>query len=275
MTESLSPQLTRNVLAYLHVEAAPPTVELLDQLLARYIQTVPWESVSRIARRAHTAETQACPRWSEEFWQSAIASGTGGTCFESNRAFFALLRSLGYQGYLTLNNMHETIGCHTAIIIQFGEQRRLVDVGYPIHRSLALRTGERTEYQTPLFRYTIEPVGPNEYVIENHPHPKPYMFNLLDTPIDDASYRLATTNDYGEHGLFLDQLIINKIVNGTAWRFYSGQPPAHLQEFQHGNRTEHPIRGDVAAALHAHFGIAADIVETALKALESRGANER
>lgn len=274
MIESLSPHLTHNVLTYLQVEAAPPTVELLDELLARYIQTVPWESVSRIARRATTVETQACPRWSEEFWQSAIASGTGGTCFESNRAFFALLRSLGYQGYLTLNNMHETIGCHTAIIVQFGEQRRLVDVGYPIHRSLPLRTGERTEQQTPLFRYTIGPVGPNEYIVENHPHPKPYMFNLLDTPIDDAHYRSATTNDYGEHGLFLDRLVINKIVNGRAWRYNSGESPVHLQEFHQGNRTEHPITGDIAAALHAHFGIAEQIVNTALTALKNRGANQ-
>jgi arylamine N-acetyltransferase len=101
----LSDDLTNAALAHLGVTAAPPTLSLLDTLLEAYTRTVPWESAFRIAKHARTGRTEDCPRWPKEFWRDAIEYGGGGTCFESNYAFYGLLRSLGYDGYLTVNNM--------------------------------------------------------------------------------------------------------------------------------------------------------------------------
>lgn len=161
MVDTLPKQLTDEVLAYLGVKAAPADSSFLDTLIGAYGRTVPWESVSRIARRARLANTQECPCWSEEFWQNAMHWSTGGTCFESNRAFWALLSSLGYDGYLTINDMHETAGCHTAIIVKSDEARWLVDVGYPLYAALPIDPAEATERATPFLRYTLRPVAPN------------------------------------------------------------------------------------------------------------------
>src|SRR5690348_9573200 len=98
------------ILAFLEVPSGPPDRALLDRLIAAYPARVPWESVSRIVRRARTERTEDCPRWPETFWQEAITLGMGGTCFESNCAFFALLQSLGFDGYLTVNDMNKTVG---------------------------------------------------------------------------------------------------------------------------------------------------------------------
>ncbi len=95
MANTLSPQLTHDVLAFLKVSPASPTRALLDSLIAAYGRAVPWESASRIARRSQRSTSSDCPRLSEEFWNEAMRFGTGGTCFESNYAFMALLGSLG------------------------------------------------------------------------------------------------------------------------------------------------------------------------------------
>ena len=119
ITAPLSPELTRAVLSYLGVPAAPPTLDLIDTIVTAYTRTVPWESAFRIAKRARTPDTADCPRWPDEFWTDALTRGGGGTCFESNYALFSLLRALGYEGYLTINNMGETVGCHAAIVLRW------------------------------------------------------------------------------------------------------------------------------------------------------------
>lgn len=268
MTEPLSPDLTRAALAHLGVAPGPPGLALLDALIDAYTRTVPWESASRIVRRAGTRATEECPRWGESFWRSAIDSGTGGTCFESNGAFFALLRSLGFEGYLTVNNMMERAGCHTAIVVLIDGRKWLVDAGYPAHCALPLDPLRATERATPLFSYTVQPLEGGEYLIENRPHPKPYMFNLIDRPVPDEAYRRATTEDYGPQGLFLDRVIMRKVVGGRVCRFASDALPYHIEEFHDGERIDHPLEGeldDIAAQVGGHFGVDRAIVAAAMR----------
>lgn len=266
----LSDRLTHRVLAHLQVGPAAPDLALLDRLLYQYGQTVPWESASRIVKRARTSDLRAAPRWSEEFWEDALQRGTGGTCFESNYAFQALLDSLGYQSYLTINDMSATVGCHTAIVVRLDERSWLVDAGYPIYVALPLDPQRETERATPAISYRVEPVSRDRYVISNWPHPRPYMFDLVDRPVDQAAYRAATTNDYGPDGLFLDQLVLRKLIDGTIWRFDSAARPYQLEQFRAGSRTTQPLDDAPAAALSRTFGIEAGIVEQALRALEHK-----
>ena len=174
--------LTKAVLAYLGVAAAAPSRELLDALVPPTRATVPWESASRIAKRARTAEIADCPRWPEAFWHETFARGTGGTCFESNYAFFSLLRALGYEGYLTINNMGDTLACHTAIVILLDGQRWLTDVGMPIYLPLPFgpesAQSRRTEFQT----YTVRPDGRGRLSGGARAAPEPELLHALRPP---------------------------------------------------------------------------------------------
>lgn len=267
----LNLQTKRTVLDYLGVTEAAPSVGFLDTLLAGYTQKVAWESASRIVRRAITPATDDCPRWPDEFWQMALHLGTGGTCFESNLAFFALLRSLGFAGHLTINDMGEQVGCHTAIVIGLDGQQWLVDVGLPIYAALPLDESQPMHRATPILTYHTVPIGAGKFEIERSPHPRPNCFTLINRPIEPVAYHAATTRDYGDGGLFLDRVVINKVVDGEVWRFNSSEQPLHLEQFIKGERVDHVLEGDfdaVGAVVGRRFGIAAEIVQAALKGVE-------
>lgn len=259
----LDAPLTKEVLAHLGVAPAAPTVDLLDDLVTTYTRAVPWESASRIARRAATPATADCPRWPDEFWRQALAHGTGGTCFESNYAFFSLLRALGYEGYLTINNMSEQIGCHTAIVILLGGQQWLVDVGMPIYLPLPFGPDAAEPRRTPFHTYRVRPDGRGRYQVERAPHPNPNCFTLFDCPVPDATYRAATTADYEPTGYFNDRVILTKVIGDRIWRFNGINPPL-MESFVYGGRADESLAGDYAEEVAARFGIDVKIVRTAL-----------
>lgn len=266
-TPPLPPDLTRAVMDHLGVQIAPPTLALVDKLLATYIRVVPWETAFRIVKRARTIDTAYCSRWPEEFWQDAIHLGAGGTCFETNYAFFSLLRALGYDGYLTINNRGANIAVHTAVVLQIDGQAWLVDAGMPLFAILPLNPAKTMEVTTRFLNYTVWPDGVNRYQVERAPHTRPSCYTLIDIPVMDADYRAATTADYGEKPQFLGDVIINKIVDEHLWRFTSAERPFHLQEFVDGVRHDHLIKGDPVEVLSRHFGMDAATIHAAFEAL--------
>jgi arylamine N-acetyltransferase len=249
---SLSPTLTHRILHHLALDKAQPSLPYLTALLNAYVQTVPWESASRIVRRAHVSNTADCPRWPEEFWEGALERGLGGTCFESNYAFLALLYALGFEGYLTINDMYDTVGCHTAAIVQLDGAHWMADAGFPVLTPVQLDAAQRTEATSTWLHYTAQPASgnPNVFTLERTPHPKPYMFTVHNTPISDADYRAATIQDYGPNGLFLQEVNINKVVNGELWRFSTRELPLHLQRFVNHQRIDIPLADDFDQGAH-------------------------
>ncbi len=261
----LSPGLQSAVLKHLRFTPSEPDRQQLQRLLAAYIRTVPWESAFRIVKRARTRNRQDCARWPEEFWRDNLQHGAGGTCFESNFAFSALLHGLGFAGYLTINDMEESVGCHSAIVVSLGGQKHLVDVGFPVYGLLLLGSQPVEEHDSPFFRYTVRNLGSYRYQIERRPHPFPYAFTLVDRPVSLDIYRKATTDDYGPEGHFLHRVIVNKIVDEQMWRFSSDEMPQQLTHFQDGQRYDHHITADVAMAVATKFGIDGTVIRQALQ----------
>jgi arylamine N-acetyltransferase len=250
-------------LNHLGVAETAVTLPFLEQLIAAYCRTVPWESAFRIVRRAETAVTANCPRWPKQFWQDAVRRGGGGTCFESNYAFFGLLQTLGFDGYLTINNMGESIGCHTAIIVVLDGQKWLLDAGLPIYVPLPISKRGVMRRSSPFLHYTVRSDGRSRYQIERHPHPKQNAFTLIDEAIDDSTYRAATVADYGKNGFFLDVVIVNKIINNQPWRFNMAERPWRLNRFEWGQRFDTELVGDAATAVATHFGLETAVVQQA------------
>jgi hypothetical protein len=265
----LPSSLTTAVLTYLNMPAAFPCLPHLELLIGNYTKTVPWESAFRIVKRNET-KTAVCSRWPAEFWDDALTRGGGGTCFESNLAFFSLLRALGYDGYLTINNMGETIGCHTAIIIQLDGVKWLVDAGFPIYQPLEIYTQEVTQRSTPFMDYVVRPNGRSHYEIERTPHPERNAFTLIDKPVDAETYLSATTADYGEKGFFLDKVVINKVVNGRPYRFNSLESATQLVHFWQGERFVEQVDDDGGTAVAKHFAMDEHIVRKALKIVNQK-----
>ncbi len=261
----LSRDLKTAVLKRLNVPEANPSIPYLDQLIGAYVQTVPWETAFRIVRRDQVADTAVCPRWPAIFWQDNIERGGGGTCFESNYAFFALLQSLGYEGYLTINNMGESIGCHTAIVVILQGQKWLVDAGLPLFAPIPISPNGVMIRTTPFMCFAVRPDGANIYQVERWPHPQYNAFTLIDNPVDEEAYCQATVADYGAGGLFLDRVIINKIIKGVPYRFNMWERPWAINQFGWGMRTDIALGDDAETAVAQHFGLNKDVVLKAFK----------
>ncbi len=255
-----------DILTFLECPPATPGIRPLNRLIQAYIQKVPWESVFRIAKRAVTPDLAQCPRWPDEFWQDAIRSGGGGTCFENNYAFFCLLRALGYSGYLTVNDMGERRGCHAAIMINLNGRKYLVDVGIPLLLALPVDPGRATWRTTWMHTYTICPDGADRYQVLRSRHPKRNIYTLLDTPVSEQDYRRVVEQDYGVAGLFLDRVIVVKIIGQRLWRFSSADVPYRLEWFGKEDRGEVPISPDqVASVLAERFQMDEGKIKEALK----------
>lgn len=260
----------RQALQHLDLRAERPTLPALNRLLHAYTHSVPWESASRIAKQRATPDLARRPRWPEEFWDEAIRRGSGGTCFESNYAFFALLRALGYEGHLTINDMGSTVGCHTACVVTLPNGRYVVDVGFPLHRALPLDADPAHEHYvyTRLRSYWVQPVAPHRYRIDFNGLHKRNAFTLIDEPVAEDAYCAATTRDYDVAGLFLDKVIIQKFRDGRTWRFTSHERPYHLFAFNRSRRAEYTLaEHDAPAALADCFGMDVELIRAALAAV--------
>lgn len=272
MVETLPSELLHSVLAHMGLDQCPPTVPFLDELLDAYGRCVPWESISRRVRCTEVSEVAQRPRFAEDFWRVAVRHGSGGTCFESNYAFFALLRGLGFEGYLTINDMDQSRGCHTAIVILLDQQKWLVDAGFPVLAAVPLNPSETMHKASPYETYRVSPEPHGAFLVERLGHPKPYMFTLRDQPVDDNDYREATRQDYGPDGLFLSSVIIRQTVNGRITRFDGDEQPPLIQVLHKGTRTDWPIKGDIAMAITQWFGIDQQMTRRSLESVQ-RGAN--
>jgi arylamine N-acetyltransferase len=261
---TLSPELTNQILSYLGCAREAPSIRYLNRLIRAYIRHVPWESVSRIVKRHATPKTELCPRWPGEFWLEALKYGTGGTCFENNLAFFTLLNAVGFEGYLTINDM-EKPGCHTACVIPLNGQKYLADVAIPIHCALPISANQITRRANEFHQYTIRPISVDRYAIERSHHPKRRIFTLVDVPIPIDEYRGAVQRDYEETGYFLDRVIIVKVIGSRIWRFSSVEFPYKLEGFDKKSRKEVLLETNgLAKSLAEFFGIDEDKIAAAL-----------
>ncbi len=261
----LTPELRRRVLSFLGYYPGRRGLRELNRLVHAYVRSVPWESAFRIAKHNATARIEQRPRWPEEFWTDALERGGGGTCFESNYAFAALLRTLGYDLYLTVNNMEESVGCHTASVVTLGDRRYLVDVGIPLHRAIRLNRTRPHRSVDPFHTYFSTPAADGVFTIERNHYPKRYIFTLIDRPVTDADYRAATQADYGSSGLFLDAVIIRKVIDGKVWRFNGRERPYRLESFDAHSKAHYPLsEGELAPQLAAFFGMDESVLARSL-----------
>lgn len=269
--EPLSAELSVHILRHFGLpDAPPPNLETLLKLLVQYTRKVPWESASRIVRRARHENAVDCAILGADFWDSHLELGTGGTCYESNYAFFGLLLRLGYEGYLTINDMGASVGCHAAIALLIEGKKFLVDVGYPLHAILPLFPESDSVAESPFMRYTATPLSDNRYEIQREIKQREIIFQLNDKAVGEPEYRAITLYDYRhDGGQFLDNVVIHKVVDEQLWRFNGNERPLRLQQFVDGERCDHPLGDDAAAELSAKFGMARDVVAEALEILYS------
>lgn len=262
--------MTEYILQHLKVKKSSPTVEYLQELIIAYCSNVPWESVSKIVKKELCNKIN-CLRLENEFWTSAFQYGTGGTCYESNWAFFCFLQSLGFNGYLTVNKIIDKSSAHTAIVIIINDKKYIVDIGYPTYAPILLIEETVTFTENYLIGYRCTPISSNEYIIENFPHPKPYLYHLKDIPVQPKDYLKIASDDYGELGLFSNRIIIRKMINKVPTRFDSEDIPYNIHTLQNGEKRKTFIKDEaLLGRLSDHFNLNRKIISEAFIILNKK-----
>jgi arylamine N-acetyltransferase len=263
------------ILHYLNVKNNSLTPAYLQELIIAYCSNIPWENLSKIIKKNAYINPVNCLRLADEFWTSAILYGTGGTCYESNWAFFCFLQHLGFEGYLTINKIMDKSSVHSAIIIKLNNKKYIVDIGYPIYAPIPITEGAITSINTHQITYRSTYIAPNEYIIENFPHPKPYLYHLTDIPVTTNDYLNIARLDYGEKELFADSIIIRKIINKLPTRFNSEDIPYNIHTLQNGSKLKTLINEEnLIPSLAKHFNVAIEIITKAFSLLKKQTQNK-
>jgi arylamine N-acetyltransferase len=268
--------MIENILQHLKVKRSPPTLEYLQELMTAYCSNVPWESVSKIVKKSLCDKTIDCLRPEDEFWSSAFQYGTGGTCYESNWAFFCFLKNLGFQGYLTINKILDKSSVHSAIVITISDKKYIVDIGYPTYAPIPVIEGSVTVADNFPVNYRCTPASSKEYIIENFPHPKPYLYHFTDTPVHPKDYLEIARSDYGESGLFSDRIVIRKMINKVPTRFDSEDIPYNIHILHNGEKVKTFIKEeDLIIRLCDHFNLDQKLISQAFTILNKLNAQQR
>lgn len=198
-----------------------PDLTLLTQIMARYRQNVPWETVSRVVR-THTIERlNERPRNPQDFWNDFLSYGTGGTCFESNYALYDLLLYLRFEAYLTFCSVDNNAKRHSAIVALANSRRKcIVDVGWWTDCPLLVSEDERTINPNKIWDFSVTPLSGSSYqVMRLSRAGAGPAYVLHDAPIDSNAYFERCVLDYGPSGLFLDRIIVSQLKGSALLRF--------------------------------------------------------
>ena len=267
--------MTNNILQHLRIKQHRPSLEYLQELITAYCTIVPWESVSKIVKKAMCENPEDCLRLENEFWTQSFKYGTGGTCYESNWAFYKLLKSLGFDSYLTINKIVDKSSVHSAIVVTIKKSKYIVDIGYPLYAPIPIVENGINYAKYQFMEYRSSYIGLNEYLIENFPHPKPYLYHLTDIPVRESDYLNISIADYCETGLFLDRIIIRKIIDNTPTRFDSEDLPYNIHQLQNGTKTKNNLREEnLINSLSNFFNLNSDIIRQAFDVLNQTTHNK-
>ncbi|WP_298296378.1 arylamine N-acetyltransferase [Hydrotalea sp.] len=248
----------------------------MQELVIAYCCRIPWESASKIIKQRASNASCNYVRLEKEFWPSVFLYGTGGTCYESNLAFFYLLSDLGFKGYLTINRIIDKSSVHSAIIIVIDNNKYIVDVGYPLYSPITIKENSVVITENKLITYQCTSIDNKQYLIENFPHPKPYLYHLTDLPVTLEEYLKIANNDYGDDGLFSNRIIIRKVINDIPTRFDSEDIPYNIHTLKNGQKVKTFIEEkNLTDRLSNHFGLHNRIISQAFKIIQKTNAQQK
>jgi N-hydroxyarylamine O-acetyltransferase len=188
--DRLTESTRARVLARLGLSNVRPDPDTLQQLYRAWCRSVPFDNVrKRIALRAGNSE--ALPGGTaEDFFGAWLAHGTGGTCWPTSNALYALLRECGFAVRRIAASMHDIdVPNHGSVVVRFAGEDYLVDSSILCETILPLRRGERVQRDDPVHPIIVEPVDDSfriwfAFTMNTDSMP----CRLLRDPVDHAFY---------------------------------------------------------------------------------------
>jgi hypothetical protein len=278
------------VLDFLEVEREQPTRSYLGRLQRAYKAHVPWETASRVVRASEVEALAERPRRPPEFWRLAMEQGSGGTCFESDFAYWALLDGLGFEASLHVNDMPQYRGIrdHASVTVALDGERYLTDVGLgmALVAPIPLRASGMASVGTAALGQTLRRTAGNRWRLEVVGDParltpgaaggdgSGLLYELIDRPLDLEAYDAQVVRDYGPGGLFLDAVRVTRgFADGTVVRF---SPPETVLRFDGERWSEETLApsDDRAEQIAGLVGMPEELLRRAFELVAAMGVGE-
>jgi arylamine N-acetyltransferase len=249
-----------DILDALDLSRAQPGSGFLEALFARFNAKVPFENASKIVRDREQLDLGAKIRTPGIFWAEHLELGTGGTCFARVAAFDALLSELGFRTRrLTGRVRHDDD--HAALVVETSAGEQIVDVGFPLPAILPARAGTVATAQGEL---SVEETSRGFRIEFREGVPEaPQELEVFTAPVSQERYEALWRDTFRPDALFLRQIQLRRDLGNRVLSYAEGE----LRVDDLHSRLRVPLPPPRAAALSAHFGVDAAILERALAAV--------
>lgn len=213
--------------------------------VAQYYSRLPYENISKILKRADHPVGQLF-RLPDELLEDHYAWHAGGTCFSLTYLLMGIYRILGYDTDAIICDLNWGANNHSAVMIQFGGQRYLVDPGYMIFKPLALvqdNVQTRISAETGIsLRYDQEDDLYSLYTFRKQQFTRRYSFHPKAVPLDQFSKFWKDSFELPG----MDDLILTR-VEDYEMTFIQGDfikitAPEQTQKFREADLAEKLIR---------------------------------
>lgn len=158
---TVSPDRVEHVLERLGLDG-PPTTDLhgLGDLYHRWCRAVPFDNVRKLLA-LRTAASGPLPGMDpDDFFDSWLRHGTGGTCWPSATALDALLRACGFDSRMVAASMGDTgVATHGTTVVALDGAEWLVDTSMLTEVPVPLSPTDTTATGHDLLPTTAEPVA--------------------------------------------------------------------------------------------------------------------
>lgn len=157
-------QIVNNYLKALAFDNNIKTLENITKLIQAHVNTFAFSSLKVLLKEEISLELQ-------DIYESLIIKKRGGYCFEHNKLFFEVLKTLGfdvefYLARVVNNTNNEVPQTHRFTLLNYQKQRYLIDVGIGFRSpTVPIKFGGATP--TPLgITYSINTFDDNTYALQ-------------------------------------------------------------------------------------------------------------
>ncbi|MHB8971334.1 MAG: arylamine N-acetyltransferase [Pirellulaceae bacterium] len=272
--QPLAPPRDRELLdAFCGRNSLDSPVGIQQQLtdLVRAFSGVPYENLTKIAKRAARKEPAAARRGPQEVLQEFHRWGTGGTCFSLTAALLHLVRALGVEAEPILADRRYGADTHCALIVWIARQPHLLDPGYLIVDPIPLRsTGGQLVVATRFNQLELVPRGTDQLDLHTvQQGGRRFRLTFKTTPADTEQFLRAWDASFAWE--MMTYPVLTRVTE-HGQLYLRGR---HLQtrlrdEVRHADIVE----SELVATIVRTFGIAAEVVQRALDVLRQQGLSQ-
>jgi arylamine N-acetyltransferase len=242
------------------------TLEGLDLLHTSYLREVPFENATKLVKASRTGVSPASIRGPVEFWEEHLRWGSGGTCFAATYAYQFLLRYLGFSSSLLFCQLPaESRQAHSALLVEAGRKRVLVDVGYAVPAPIPLSESGVLRRRTPYYDVEIRRGPGGEFLVfSEDERGQRFRYRFLPREVGEAEYQVAWGQTFRPEAPYMRRLALGRFADGTRYLY---KEPQRIYEITREGERATPVEEPREEVLSRVFGLPQPLLRAAISSL--------